>query len=173
MDQTIEKIIVVLIASLSLIGCRPEYNKENPLAVVDKENGNFRLKVTAYPEQRDFAQVAAGAYYVFEVKTKDDHGWKEIMVFRHDDPIPINEDGIKFVTENVAYVFMGWKYAVTTDGGKSWKVWDSSRNPITKGHVIQNVELQENGEGVMQMEEIVGEQLLILYTRDYGISWST
>ncbi len=91
-------------------------------------NNSFRLRVTAYNEKNTFPALGGG-YYVFESAPVSSDQWKEIMTFRHDDPIAIPKDQVRFLSDQVGYVFMGWLYAVTTDGGHSWSLWDASKDP--------------------------------------------
>jgi len=75
------------------------------------QNDQFRIRVTAHAETASFVP---GAYYVFEsAPTGSDH-WHRITVFRHDDPVPIPRDQIRFVSARTGCIFMGWIYAVTT-----------------------------------------------------------
>ncbi len=48
--------------------------------------------------------------------------WQTIVTFRHDDQVPMPRENVRFVNEHIAYAFMGWKYVITTDSGKtrSW-----------------------------------------------------
>src|SRR2546427_11387216 len=74
----------------------------------------FRVRIVAYHEAA-LIPVTAGAYYVFQTGASE--GWREIMTFRHDDPVEIPRGQIRFVGDRIGYAFMGWMYAVTTDGG--------------------------------------------------------
>ena len=121
----IVRILAIFPTVSMMVACQsPPVPKMGPeLATTQKENEKFIIRVTAFAQNALFVQVA-GAYYVFESRPKNESDWREIMVFLDDDPVPIREDGIQFVNDHVAYVYMGWLYAVTTDGGHSWKVWD-------------------------------------------------
>ena len=81
-------------------------------------SGALTIRVTAYGEVN--AGLDAGEYYVFESKRIGLNEWHQIMTFRHDDPVPIPHEQIRFVDDQVSYVFMGWMYAVTTDRGSTW-----------------------------------------------------
>ncbi|MFN6964693.1 MAG: hypothetical protein ACK4S4_13130 [Pyrinomonadaceae bacterium] len=99
------------------------------------------------------------------------------MNFRHDDPVPINKNAVRFVTNDVAYVYVGWKYAVTTDGGEHWAVWDAEQNwpgwQCCKYSFIRHVELAADGSGKMQVDDSQNETSLVeLTTSNYGESWS-
>jgi len=139
--------------------------------VVTKKN---KIQVTAYAEKFSFVP---GAYYVFEsVNSLNEK--TEIMTFRHDDPIPINKNGIAFVSDDVGYVFMGWKCAVTQDGGKTWSVWDAEKNlpqwKCCNYNLIDSIEMGVNGTGKMNINVISEKrgEVPTLYTKDYGKTWS-
>ncbi|MBK8316561.1 MAG: hypothetical protein IPL01_22115 [Acidobacteria bacterium] len=54
----------------------------------------------------------AGAYYVFRSAPVGSNNWRDIMTFRHDDPIPIPRDNIRFVNGASRLFSQGWMYAV-------------------------------------------------------------
>lgn len=158
---------------LSLFGCKSSFKGEDLLSTVKKDNADFSVKITSYKEKRDFAQVLGGAYYVFEVKTKNEQDWKKIMVVEHDDPIPIDKNSIGFVDEKIGFVFMLKKYAVTTDSGVTWKTGDISQISYVKSDPscrIQNVKIEENGIGMMNLE--CNNAKKVLFTKDYGTNWN-
>jgi hypothetical protein len=136
--------------------------------------GGRRVVVTAYAEKNSFVP---GAYYSFE--TIDDSNHKvQIMTFRHDDPVPINKNGVVFLNDNIGYVFMGWMYAVTTDGGSSWHVWSADKDlpgwKCCNYELIQDVHLASDGTGRMKLNPIPQRQGEVpeLHTKDYGRHWS-
>ncbi|HEV2664040.1 MAG TPA: hypothetical protein VG324_03975, partial [Blastocatellia bacterium] len=86
----------------------------------ETSNHAFRVRVNSHAEKN--GGFVGGAYYVFQSAQIGSDRWRDIMVFRHDDPDPIPRDQIRFVYESTGYVFMGWMYAVTTDKGASWSV---------------------------------------------------
>ena len=137
-------------------------------------SGEHRVVVTAYAEKNSFVP---GAYYVFEAV--DDSGNKrEIMTFRHDDPVPISKSGVVFLNNDIIYVFMGWMYAVTTDGGLSWQVWSADKDlpgwECCNYELIQNVRIAPDGTGRMMLKPIPRRRGEVpeLHTRDYGRHWS-
>jgi hypothetical protein len=137
----------------------------------------FRIRVTAYAETG--ASFVAGAYYVFECAKDSERVWHPIMTFRHDDPIPIPREQMRFVNDQVGYVFMGWMYAVTTDAGSTWSVWSADKNlpnwQCCNYGLIRDVKLGDNGDGVMQLNPIKGRQGEVpeLHTMDYGKHWES
>jgi hypothetical protein len=140
----------------------------------ETSNGVFRLRVVSHSER--FA-VVGGGYYFFQSAPAGSDDWKRIMVFRHDDPLPIPREQVRFVDERTAYVFMGWMYAVTTDAGATWSVWDcveAAPGVACNYGFIKDVRLGRNGSGVMTANRITsrGDAEVHLHTKDYGRHWT-
>ncbi len=141
----------------------------------ETERGGLKIVVTAYTE---YKSLLPGAYYFFEAIDQSNTK-REIMNFRHDDPVPIQKDGIVFVNDDVAYVFMGWKYAVTTDAGQSWQVVSIDKDlPDLKCcnyGLIQEVSVSADGTGRMKLRRhpIQQNSVTELFTKDFGRHWST
>jgi len=138
-------------------------------------NHTFKVRVTAYDEKGSYPSPGGG-YYVFQSAPVGSENWGEIMTFRHDDPIAIPRDQVRFVSDLVGYVFMGWQYAVTTDGGRSWSLWDASKDPaLSKTYrydSILGVSISPDGNGEMTFR-LTGETKQGFKTKDYGQHWST
>jgi hypothetical protein len=147
---------------------------ETVLEKWESRRGNLTIVVTAYSEEKSFVP---GAYYSFEA-VDGSNVKREIMTFRHDDPVPINKDGIVFVNDQIAYVFMGWMYAATTDGGKSWQVWNAEKDfrgwTCCNYRLIQDIRLSPDGTGRMKLNlnSRQRDETPELYTYDYGRHWS-
>jgi hypothetical protein len=102
------------------------------------------------------------------------------MVFRHDDDPPIPRDNVRFVSDQIGYIFMGSMYAVTTDAGRIWSVWDATKDaPDGSGYqygFIKDVQLSPDGNGFMTTQgsddrsrkDIIDIQLS---TKDFGRHW--
>ena len=71
-----------------------------------------------------------------------------------------------------------WMYAVTTDAGKSWSVWDAARDlpgwQCCDYVYIQAIDLAVDGTGTMAVdtERDVGVNVSELQTHDHGQHWS-
>src|ERR1043165_2671024 len=121
-------------------------------------NQTFRVRIDLRPERASFAQVLAGAYYVFQSAPVGSNNWHEIMTFHHGDPVPIPREQVHFVNDRVGYIFMGWMYAVTTDGGATWSVWnaqnDLSHWQCCNYRLIKDVHLESDGTGIMTLNPI-------------------
>jgi hypothetical protein len=139
-------------------------------------NGTFKIGVRVYPEEN--GGFVPGAYYVFRSAQLTSDGWQEIFTFRHDDPVPIPQKQIHFVSDKIGYVFMGWMYASTTDGGSKWSVWSAEKDlpgwQCCNYRLIQDVSVAPNGVGTMKLNPIPGRsgELPELRTKDYGRHWS-
>jgi len=145
------------------------------LQTVTDENGVFEVRVTAFQEDRSFGRAFAGADYHFEVRTPG-AGWRKIMEFHHDDQVAVGKNQVRFVNERVAYVFIGWLYAVTTDAGQTWHIWDANNSGILGTERIgydgiQSIKLDTEGRGRMLLNVIGRQDRIELTTEDFGITW--
>ena len=141
-------------------------------------NGYFKIRVVTYKE--DINWGLPGTFYVFSSSLSNEDTWTEAMVLRHDDDPPIPRDNIRFVSDQIGYMFMGVMYAVTTDAGKTWSVWDSTKNiPDWSGYqhgYIKDLQLSPDGNGLMIMrppddpsrKDITDTQFR---TNDFGRHW--
>ena len=139
-------------------------------------NDAFDVRVDAYSEKG--VGFVWGAFYVFTAKSRDTGTWHEVMKFRHDDPVPIPREQIRFVTDKIGFIFMGWMYAVTTDAGHNWSVWDAQSDlanwQCCNYGLINEVSLQPNGTGKMVLHPIDRRRGEVpkLCTTDFGRHWT-
>lgn len=137
-------------------------------------NNTFRIRVTAYAEEN--GGFVGGAYYVFESAPVSLDDWHEIMIVRHDDPVPIPREQVRFVNGQTGYVFMMYQYAVTTDGGVTWSTWKITEklpNWRRNRAAIEDVRIAPNGTGTMILMPFTDRpKVTKLYTKDYGRHWS-
>lgn len=86
---------------------------------------------------------------------------------------------VRFVGQRVGYVFFQWWYTVTVDDGKTWHMWDvAAHMPEKVFHspgLIEDVSIAPDGTGTMTLnpEGVVGKVRLTLYTKDFGLQWTT
>ena len=139
-------------------------------------NNTFKVSVTAYTEAT--GGVAGGAYYVFRSAAATSNDGHEIMTFRHDDPVAVPREQGRFVNDQIGYVFMGWQYGVTVDGGITWSVWNAERDlpgwQCCNYKLIQDVRIASDGSGTMRLNPIpqrAGE-VPELHTKDHGRHWA-
>ena len=137
---------------------------------------DFKIRITAYEEEgRSFS--ASRPYYIFESNAHGPDDWREIMTIRDESKPDIPRDQVRFVNDGIAYVFMGSRYAVTTDAGRTWSLWDAAktlpRSVLGNYRGLEQVSLAADGKGTMQLEAAtqVGGQGPDLKTTDYGYHW--
>jgi hypothetical protein len=141
----------------------------------ETSNKHFKIRVDNHTEEHAFLP---GAYYVFRAAPIDSDAWRDIMTFRYDDPGPIRRDQVQFINDRVAFIYMGWMFAATSDGGATWSVSDMCNNlPNGKGcnyRLISNVQLHADGSGTMSLDVIedTGYHARQLRTTDFGCHWS-
>lgn len=141
----------------------------------ETSNQTFRIHVDARQETNAFLP---GAYYVFRSASAGSDDWHDIMTFRHDDLVAIPRDQIRFLNDHVGFVFMGWMYAVTTDGGVNWSVWDAGKHlpnwQCCNYGLINDVHLEADGTGQMSLDPILKRsgEVPALQTKDYGRHWN-
>ncbi len=134
------------------------------------ENGSIKIRVENRAE--NWAWLP-GAYYIFKSQLPGSNDWSEIMTFRDDDLGRIPRENVRFVNDKLGYVFMGWMYAVTTDGGASWSVWDGTKDlpemDCCGYALIKDVRVASDGKGVMILNRGVVPELR---TNDFGRHWN-
>ncbi|MBA2340615.1 MAG: hypothetical protein H0V88_09480 [Pyrinomonadaceae bacterium] len=81
-------------------------SKGERLETWETTNTPFKIRVDRHAEAN--GGFVPGAYYVFQSAAADSDQWHEIMTFRHDDPVDIPREQVRFANDRVAYVFMGW-----------------------------------------------------------------
>src|SRR6476646_6725896 len=69
----------------------------------ETSNGSFRIRVDAHLEEN--GGFVPGAYYVFWSAPTGTDKWRKVMTFRHDDPIPIRRNQVRFVNDHVAFAY--------------------------------------------------------------------
>lgn len=134
---------------------------------------NFNLRVTAYYE-KGFFLPTPGAFYTYQYQIGTGEDWYEITTFRHDDQIVIPRNQLCSVNSNIAYFYIGWIYGITTDGGKTWAIWDAEKDldgwQPANYSLIEDIQLSGDGKGIMYLNPIrfSSEKLL---TEDFGRTW--
>jgi hypothetical protein len=169
------RFIIIIAISLLLIGSyyvlKPKKGELFESYVF--EGSNLNIRVEARHQQGLFLFVP-GAYYDYEAKSKDSDVWKPIFTILFDDPVEIPKDQIKEIKEQVVYLFIGWIYSVTTDGGKTWHTWNGSpkwaQYTGSRYGFIDEIQMDPNGLGVMSIRDGQGD-LTELNTKDFGKTW--
>ena len=172
------RIYCIIILSFSLVtGCaissRPQ--KAELIKQWETANKTFKIRVSEYGEK---SWGPSGAYYVFESAPLNSDDWQEIMTFRQDDQVGIPKDQVRFVNDQIGFIFMGWMCAVTKDGGGSWSIWDAAKDlpdwQCCNHGLIGNISIESNGTGVMMLNPIAQRrgEVAELRTEDYGQHWA-
>ena len=164
---------VLLLGLVPTLGCSP-----GPGYVTARwESLGTPIKVRVLRLSELHGGVVPGAYYRFEAALEGLSDWHEVMTFRHDDPVEIPKDQFRVINARLAYAFMGWMYAVTTDGGRTWSVWDAGVDlpdwKCCNYGLIRDVELNPSGAGLMRLQVIRGRpgEVPELSTADFGRHW--
>lgn len=166
--------LVLVICVAHLNGCEM-FLSPRPGKLLDTwttENNTFRIRVNKHAEEN--GGFVAGAYFAFQAAPKAQEHWVDIMMCRHDDLVDIPRQQVRFVSDYAGYVFRDHKMATTTDGGLTWSVWDAIKDlhdwKATRA-VIQDVQVEVSGRGVMKLISFTSHQPPSLYTEDYGKTW--
>jgi hypothetical protein len=136
-----------------------------------------KITVTAY---NIYNVDPPGRYYTFSYNMAKDKypAGRVIFNFRQDEGIPPPINQVRFITDEVAYVYMGWMYSVTTDAGKTWRLWDAEKDlpgwKCCDPGLIRDVAISAQGTGTLTLRPDSGqpEKLLFLRTNDFGRHWA-
>ncbi|HMF90345.1 MAG TPA: hypothetical protein VKL40_06860 [Candidatus Angelobacter sp.] len=160
---------------LSVVSCSRPSPAKYPTEVARIPGPAFTIRVSAFPEEN--GGFVPGQYYRFESLPSGATSWVTALDFRHDDPVPIPRQNIRFLSPQTAFVYMGWRYAVTTDGGKRWDVWNAEKDlpgwQCCNYGLIKEVQLKPNGAGRMILNPIQDRRGEVpeLVTSDFGVHW--
>lgn len=155
--------------AIGIGGCHSS-SKSTPFQTFQTGNEVFKVRVLSYEER---CSLVSGAYYEFQTGRVGDTAWRTFLTFRDDDPREVQPEQIRFVSRGVAYAYVGWLYAVTTDAGESWSTWDATKaiNAPERYRLIQNVMIASNGEGTMLLRFSEWEEMR-LHTINFGRDWA-
>jgi photosystem II stability/assembly factor-like uncharacterized protein len=167
---------ICCVAAISTSACwsSSKPRRGDTIETWETKNNTFKIRVTKYDEKGTH-RAPGGGYYVFESSPATADDWRLIMNFRADDLVKIPREQVRFVNEQTGHVFMGWLYAVTTDGGRTWSVWDASKDASlsrnTNYDMIRNVNTLPDGTGDM-LVHLTGDKEVKLKTKDHGQHWT-
>lgn len=168
--------ILLAVLLSNSFACRPSRG-EHVLETWETSNKLLKIRVRQFNEKGTFVGLP-GYYYAFEATPKNrPDEWHEVATIRTDDDVGIPRDQIRFVNDEVAYLFMNEKYAVTTDSGQMWSVWEAIpaklSNLQSKAN-IKAVQINPDGTGKMQIDALLDGQItgLTVSTKDYGRQWN-
>lgn len=136
----------------------------------------FKVRITKYELGGDVEPK--GMYYAFESVLAESDSADMVFIIQQNQPVDIPRQQVQFINAQVGYVFMGWIYAVTADGGKTWQKWDAERElpnwQCCDTGLIQKVDVGLDGIGSMTLKPNPQrpEEVLTLRTTDYGQHWA-
>lgn len=138
----------------------------------ETSNGTFKVRVQNYESFPFFKS----SYYVFQSSPAGSDSWREIVAYSYDGfeiTIPMPREQVRFVNNAVGYFFMEWVgIAVTTDGGRTWAIWQPKQRELG----VENVIINPDGTGVATFWSYDRQLESRIYhtarTNDYGRHWS-
>ena len=176
----LRRVIVVLIAGgtitfVTALVLNPPRMGEDLLEELSIDFPSCSIRVRAYEEVGMFALVP-GCYYVFEARHKEQEHWSRVVVFRNDDHVPIPKNQIR-AKGKVIFFFIGWIFAISPDGGRTWYVRDMLKELANLGYeeqlnyrLIKDAHISPNGEGVMLLSPVKNAPGMLV-THNYGLKW--
>jgi hypothetical protein len=141
----------------------------------EADNKSFKIFAIAYDLLMNVRP--SSKYYTFSYAPTGSSEMQSIFTIRQDDTVPIPRNQVRFIGDQIGYVFMGWIFAVTTNGGKTWHKWDAesemSNWQCCDPNLIQTVEIGVDGLGSMVLKAYPQRpgEVLTLRTDDYGQHW--
>lgn len=138
-------------------------------------NKTFKVRITVYEEKNPV--FLHHFNYVFETSHVATNEWRELIDTWTDDDIPIPHDSVRFVTDSIGYVTMGESFAGTTDGGRTWAIWDARKKipdwQCCNQTFIKDLQVASDGKGQMILQpRFHGLPTTTLYTNDFGVNWN-
>jgi hypothetical protein len=90
-------------------------------------------------------------------------------------PLPVNQ--VVFLTDKILYVYLGWMFTMTTDVGKTWRLWDAEKDlpgwKCCDSGLIKEVNISKQGTGEMIIKPDPNDpgNYTHLHTDDFGQHW--
>lgn len=136
----------------------------------------WKIRFTARYEEFFFLP---GAYWSFESTAPETDDWQEFLEFRVDDPIDLPRERIVLVDERVVYINLSHQAAITTDAGKTWRIWRPTYT-LSDGELlnwnIEKMELRKDGSGIATLDaydsNLDRRVRKPVVTQDYGRTWT-
>lgn len=133
------------------------------------EDRKVIFRTTAYHEKVS-GLALPGSFLVFEGRPRSSGTWTLLFEWSRDDPSSIPEPHVRFVTDDLAFLFTDTRLAVTSDGGQTWSTWDAAGTYFAR---IHQVTLSIDGTGSLVLQPYRDDtRKVILRTSDSGRHWS-
>jgi hypothetical protein len=173
---TIPLIILSLMGTLGVNTCMSQGTPERRIREQwEVRNSTFRIRLT---EREVMNPTSLHRFdYTFESSLNTSDNWREITTLRQDDDRKVPQSQARFVNEQIGFVFVGPRYAVTLDGGRSWAVWDAvTELPDWKRSYlyVHDVNVLTDGTGTLSLLSFSMDpkDSPRLITRDFGLQWA-
>lgn len=162
-------VTVTLLVIISSPGCLSRRGEVKDRWIADGKI--FSICITVYEEEG--GAPLSGRFYVPQSSAAGTGNWQEVMTVFTKDPVPIPRENARYLTDRIAYFYMKQKYAVTTDGGLAWSVFDAGKQHDNYAF-IKDVHVGADGIGVITFHDVPsqGREVPELYTRNHGQHWS-
>jgi hypothetical protein len=163
--------------AMSSIGCEPRPGKLREQW--EQSNGRFRVRVEIYDEGNMAHVFEKSCHLRLVTASVGSDRWRPFgsaYFSRCDQDL---KGRVRFVNDRVAYVFMQWWYAVTTNEGATWSTWDVPAHLPGKVYynprLIEEVAIKPDGTGTMTLnpEGVSSKERSTLSTDDFGVTWIT
>lgn len=156
-------VLFVLVISFS---CKYFTPKKELISFIDKQNGICTVRISVYDPQ------AFGlGWKEYTVESSIDGNWQEVMQVKHDDLIHFDKEHIVFINPKRIFVFLSDRYAVTADGGRTWRAFQIDNEKYIFCMII-SVKFDNDGRGSMNLEcpDNTHERL---FTFNFGVDWKS
>jgi hypothetical protein len=161
-------------ATIGSTSCEPAPGKLRETSQV--ANGSFRVRVDVYDDRYGKATSSRCHVRLLTAPVGSDE-WRQFgnAFFEHCEPDLRSR--VRFVNEQVAYVYLQWRYTVTTDGGRNWTTWsvpDRLKGVFYNQRLIEHVVIRPDGTGTMTLnpEGVAAKQRVTLETQNFGRDWT-
>ena len=126
-------------------------------------SGALCIRVRSHRMKRGY-RSAPGGRLVVEASTGG--AFRELFETRYPDVPPLPGSPVGFSGPLVAWVFAGENAAVTSDGGRTWNLWEEP-----DFYEIRSIQLAPNGEGSLEVSHPSEMKIYAYKTTDFGRTW--
>lgn len=177
-------LLIVILTPVVVLACagfkiammfRPLGDRGAVYETIETANNTFKVRMSARYEENVYMP---GAYLIYESAPINSDSWREFLSYRTDDAVSIQRERFRFLNEKTAYVFLSYDFAITLDGGRTWKIWkplfpQSNGEPLY--WTITELRIEDDGTGQGTVESYDREKKarveLEIVTEDFGQSW--